>query len=762
MKISYNTSVSHNQINPNVTGKGLFYEAALLACLIFAVILAGHKNYLLFHSGIELFCVIIAYSITIIALNTFPLSKNNYFLLLGVAFFFVGFFDFIHLLSYKGMGVFPSGGANLPTQLWIISRYVEGSSFLLAPLFLRRKLNWKAAFVSYLGLSAALLAAVSRGAFPDCFVDGQGLTVFKKASEYIVAAIFMISLAILAKNKTSFHPRVCRLLAASFIATVLSELMFTLYTDVYGIMNMAGHVFKLISYYLFYRGLIETSLLEPQKLIYQKLDLGKEKLLKNYTKLEKEIKARTRTERELRAANHELEEANAELAALNEELETMNQLLLSTNGELSGAKDYLLSQKQFIEKVINTAKAIIVGLDTDGKIVLFNAYGEELTGWRQSDAVGRDWFNNFIPRESRPGVGQVFAQIIEDSENKEYENEIITRQGRRMITWRNTLLRDGQGNITLIIATGIDITERKQAEQSLSRLASIVKHSHDAIIGKTLDGIIFSWNSGAEKIYGYTAEEAIGKNISLLAPSELREEEDLLIERANRGELIENYETTRVKKDGSTICVSITVSPVLDPQGSITGSSTIARDITEHKRAEDLLKSFSYMDGLTGIANRRQFDECLEVEWKRAARNSSPLSLILCDIDFFKNYNDTYGHLAGDDCLRKVAEAIKSTLKRPGDLATRYGGEEFAVILPETDGAGATSIAGVIRNSVENLGIPHTASAIGKVVTISLGVATLIPGADCRTSALVSLADNALYNAKQSGRNRVVTSEGAC
>jgi diguanylate cyclase (GGDEF)-like protein/PAS domain S-box-containing protein len=147
-------------------------------------------------------------------------------------------------------------------------------------------------------------------------------------------------------------------------------------------------------------------------------------------------------------------------------------------------------------------------------------------------------------------------------------------------------------------------------------------------------------------------------------------------------------------------------------------------DITERKKAEEQLKLIASMDGLTGIANRRHFDNTLDSEWRRAMRSAKPLSLIMIDIDFFKNYNDLYGHLIGDSCLQKIAHTMRDSLRRAGNFAARYGGEEFAVILPDTDAKGAYLFAESLRQKIENLNIEHKKSKVGKNVTVSLGVST--------------------------------------
>lgn len=165
------------------------------------------------------------------------------------------------------------------------------------------------------------------------------------------------------------------------------------------------------------------------------------------------------------------------------------------------------------------------------------------------------------------------------------------------------------------------------------------------------------------------------------------------------------------------------------------------------------LQRLASLDGLTGVANRRRFDEYLDAEWQHLAREKLPLSLILCDIDFFKKYNDTYGHQAGDACLRRVADALRFCARRSVDLVARYGGEEFAVILPNTADIGATLVAEEIRTVVNALEIAHAQSAVSEHVTLSLGVACMQPSSNTTPSMLIASADAALYKAKAAGRN---------
>ncbi|WP_165244423.1 diguanylate cyclase [Paludisphaera soli] len=185
-------------------------------------------------------------------------------------------------------------------------------------------------------------------------------------------------------------------------------------------------------------------------------------------------------------------------------------------------------------------------------------------------------------------------------------------------------------------------------------------------------------------------------------------------------------------------------------------------DVTKRKLAElrlqeanRLLQAQATTDGLTGVSNRRHFDQTLAREWDRHARTGAPLSVLLLDVDHFKKYNDFHGHLAGDDCLREVARTIQGAVARPGDLAARYGGEEFAAILPETDRVGAVAMAGIVSERLRLKRLAHGAPGAGPTLTLTIGCATMVPDLGRPASEILAQADRALYDAKAAGRDRV-------
>lgn len=186
----------------------------------------------------------------------------------------------------------------------------------------------------------------------------------------------------------------------------------------------------------------------------------------------------------------------------------------------------------------------------------------------------------------------------------------------------------------------------------------------------------------------------------------------------------------------------------------------IQKQAIELLHANQQLQRLANLDGLTEVANRRKFDEYLQHEWLRLSREKQYLSILLTDIDHFKDYNDNYGHQAGDLCLKKVADILQKSIRRPADLVARYGGEEFAVILPNTPLEGAITVASEIHKSLENQQIIHECSPVSSILTISLGITTLIPTSELTCADLISFTDKALYRAKRSGRNRYCIHEG--
>jgi diguanylate cyclase (GGDEF)-like protein/PAS domain S-box-containing protein len=282
------------------------------------------------------------------------------------------------------------------------------------------------------------------------------------------------------------------------------------------------------------------------------------------------------------------------------------------------------------------------------------------------------------------------------------------------------------------------------------------------------------WNRACERLTGVVASEVIGTTrhwqafyerkrpcladlVALDRPERLPELYSEYAARGHNGLGFSAENWCVMPKLGNQLYLAIDAGPIHDEDGNLIAVVETLRDLTDQKRAEMALMELATKDGLTGLSNRRAFDEMLMTEWSRAQRTQRPLALLFADVDHFKLFNDRHGHQSGDECLRAVAAVVSKHATRPLDLATRYGGEEFALILPETDCAGACEAAEAIRGALMDMRIAHGA---GAHVTLSVGVASHIPGEDDdHPGRLLGLADQALYAAKRLGRNRVICAD---
>jgi len=287
---------------------------------------------------------------------------------------------------------------------------------------------------------------------------------------------------------------------------------------------------------------------------------------------------------------------------------------------------------------------------------------------------------------------------------------------------------------------------------------AIVERSSD-VICHLVDGRFTYISPSAATTFGWSPAGVIGTDgLHLIHEPDLPVVADVLSRRQS-GELEAAPHQLRVIcGDGSLRWSETTARSARDERGRELHTILVIRDISDRKRLEEELEALALKDGLTGLGNRRAFDEMLDRSWRQTLRSGSQMALLLLDVDYFKQFNDSYGHQAGDDCLRALAEAIRSFARRPTDLACRYGGEEFALILGDTGAEAALSLAQDIRSAVLALRIPHGIAPGGEHVTVSVGVAMAVArigGSIRMPESLLQAADHALYKAKAKGRNRI-------
>ncbi len=321
----------------------------LLGALVFiGLYLTSLYSYLLFHSLAELFSVAVACSIFMIVWNSRRFLDNGYLLFIGIAYLFVGFLDLLHTLAYKGMGVFPPDG-NLATQLWIAARYMQSISLFIAPLFLKREVRTGAVAAVYSGVILFLLLSLFYWpVFPVCFIEGAGLTPFKKVSEYVISLILVGSITQLVRNRRYFDTDVFNWIVFSIIMTIVSELAFTFYVSVYGLSNLIGHFVKIAAFFFIYKAIVEIGLTRPYDLLFRNLKHAEQELQRAHNELEIRVQERT-----------------AELKRQGEEL------------------------KRLVAAVEQTGEAVFI-MNPDFTIRYVNPAFTRLTGYSWEEIIGKD------------------------------------------------------------------------------------------------------------------------------------------------------------------------------------------------------------------------------------------------------------------------------------------------------------------------------------------------------------------------------------
>ncbi|MCE5243033.1 MAG: MASE3 domain-containing protein [Syntrophobacteraceae bacterium] len=427
----------------------IFYGSAG-AIVLAALGFSSTYSYTLFHSLAEIFSVCVIWSIFVLTWNTRRFLENHYLLFIGIAYLFVGVIDVLHMLSYKGMGVFHGYDTNLPTQLWIASRYMQSISLLAAPLFLQRRLNHTATLLGYaLATSLVLLSTFVWRNFPDCFLEGAGLTPFKVISEYVICLLFAGAAAALFCSRGKFDRHVLSLLLWSIILSVGSDLAFTFYVHVYGLSNLVGHLLKIASSALVYKAIVETGLTKPYDILFRDLKQSESALRSAHDQLEAKVRERTR----------ELVQANL---ALEQQM-----------GERVVAEEALRRSELKYRELVQNANSIIVRLDSEGNIVFFNEYAQMFFGFKEEEILGRHPLGTIVPETDSSGkdLKTLLREVINDAEKHgNSENENIRKNGERVwVSWTNKALFDENGSFCGVLCIGNDITRRKRIEEELER-----------------------------------------------------------------------------------------------------------------------------------------------------------------------------------------------------------------------------------------------------------------------------------------------------
>ncbi|MDT8860266.1 PAS domain S-box protein [Alkalihalobacillus sp. MEB130] len=444
--------------------------------------------------------------------------------------------------------------------------------------------------------------------------------------------------------------------------------------------------------------------------------------------------------------------------------------IIGTSGSLTdishrkGMEEKLLESEQKYKSLFENNASLTYTIDLQGHFISVNHAAEKITGYTNKDLEG----SAFIPIISKPYVKHTIEQYEKalNGESVNYETQIIHRNGNKVFLNVNVNPLIIDGKISGVIGMAYDITSQKKAEQKLfqseQRYRSLIDLSPEVIFVHSKTKIEYINDKVVSFLGISNKEDMIGKSVfDIIHPEDkYTVAYNMTLGFYNSPEFPEFSELRFMKQDGGVVVAHVRAKMIeYEEKPAMLG---IIHDVTAQKelelqliKANEMLKKTSNLDGLTGIPNRRYYDETIAREWLDAMRQGKVMSVIMIDIDCFKLYNDTYGHQQGDICLKKVARTLKAILNRPKDFVARYGGEEFSVILPDTDEKGAAYLAEKLRSSIEQLNLPHIHSTVKPMVTISLGISSVIPVLGSSYKELIESADKALYKAKKNGRNQV-------
>ena len=687
-------------------------------------------SYLLFHTLVEVVTILIAGGIFILAWNTRRINDNSYLLFIGIAYVFVAFIDLIHTLAYKGMSVFQGYDANLPTQLWIAARYMQGISLLIASFFIHRKPKSTFVLAGFGSVTILLLMSIFYWqVFPVCYIEGTGLTPFKKISEYVISLIILAAIALLLRDRKAFERRVLLWLVISFLLTIGAELAFVSYVSVYDYSNLIGHLIKLIAFYYIYRALIETGLSRPYDLIFRDLAQSKIPLQQAYD--------------ELRKTKEEAEE---------------NQNILNLFLQYSPILMYLKDEKM---RVLRASK----NLET-----MLGIPVEQMLGKTNAEL----WPSAFAKKI------ETDLMTLKNDKTIEVEEEL---KGRFYTTIKFPIQMEGEPRY--IAGFSIDITKRKQAEEALreseEKYRTVADFTNDWEAWSAPDGTYLYVSPSCERITGYTAAEFLADPNLVM---KITHPDDLPMVNKHFGTSFDGSRNEDLHLDfrvitpnGEIRWVNHLCTAVYGVNGKWLGRRESNRDTTERKQAEDELrhtkevlttvnielqaalnreKDLARTDVLTGINNRRHLFELAEREFDVATRYQQPLSVLIFDLDHFKQVNDTFGHAVGDQMLQRVTEVACAEL-RSVDVIGRYGGEEFVILLPMTTTQDALPLAERIRAGVAAIRV--LTEKRDASVTLSIGIAETKHTSGESLDSILIRADKAMYAAKKAGRNCTVISE---
>lgn len=587
------------------------YKNILFFLIIIALVILGMNEFLLFHVLIELFSVFIAFAIFVVIYNSYNKNVNNYLVIFGVAFFFIGGFDLFHTLAYEGMNILMTTGANLAIELWIVARFFEAFSLYVAVSFFYKDqtLDFSKTFFIYTVVSIIVVFLIYFNWFPDVYIDGQGLTPFKIISEYVIIGILVTALYKLNKNKGEFNSLNYKYIFGTILVTIFSEIAFTNYIDIYGGAMIFGHLMKVISFYIVYKISVQYTIVHPQEVLNKRLKKSLERL--------------------------ELGINGANLGLWDWDTRT-NEVIYNKNW--ANMLGYNLSELDY-------------SLETWNKL-MHPEDKQEVYKKLEAHFIGK---KKLYRSEHRLKIKDGSYKWIRDI------GKVVER--------------DNTGEVSRVVGIHIDIDDEKRMYEQMkiekAKFQQLFDNSNEGVALLDNDVRIIDINKKFHELFGYSEQEAINQYIDdLITPEKFKDEGNNYSNRVINGDSMVK-EVIRQKKNGEKFYVSMHAFPITLDGGQI-GIYAAYRDISERKKGEEYIKYLSFHDELTGLYNRRYFEAELDrLDRSRAL----PIGIIMGDLDQLKYINDHFGHATGDEYIKMIGEIISSQLRAEDIVARVGGDE---------------------------------------------------------------------------------------
>ncbi len=694
----------------------------------------GLSSYVPLHSVMEIIAIAVAAMVFGISWATHPFRANGRALVLGIGFLGVALLDLSHTLSYAGMpDLITPSGPEKAINFWLVARLLAGLAFIWIAFWPSHLANWVGETSRYWALAIILLLVaivhyiviVHPSSIPRTYIEGQGLTPFKVGVEYVLIALYITAGFGFIKRWHKKREISDSLLAMASFTMAMSEFFFTLYANVTDIYNVAGHIYKIIAFAFLYRALFIETIKHP----YQSLKQSEEKI------------------------------------SFDNKLKTML-LELQEREDLEQENDYLQRSLAYAKSMTNSSIAFLYTVENEKNAVRLLAFSDDTRNLAEIDAE-----KDLLPLEDAgawaDGVRQAKPILLNEITDSQTCIGLKQTQGvvERILTV--PVLEGNQVKIILgvankaehfveqdskalqVIATTLwSMLKQGRKDAVINQLTEALEQSPHSIVMTDTSARIQYVNKAFSEASGYNAEEAIGQNPKILQSGETSPVlYETLWKRLTAGESWQG-EFINKKKNGQTFIELVSVYPIKDRFGKLTNYVAHKIDVTQHKAAEKRIRDLSEFDALTGLLNRKSFQERLNTALDQTAEKNGLLSLLWFNLDNFKTINESLGHSAGDELLVEMANRIVHGLGTDATIA-RHGGDTFVAILPIEK---QSLVALKAREVLNQIQAPFFID--GQPLSLSASVGIALYPEDAKTSDhLASAAEIAMYRAKQDGRN---------